>query len=66
MFSWRTGWAATVAGIVGALAATDTLPMLTAILTETIGAKAAHTAGLLVTLAAIVVAKLSHSTKPDA
>ena len=53
-------------GAVGILAAADTLPMLTTLLSETIGPKAAHVGGLLITFAALIVAKLSHSTKPEA
>lgn len=59
MFRNRTGWVAVLVSVVGALTAVDTMPMLSAFLTETIGAKAAHGIGAALSLVAVVVAKLS-------
>ena len=64
-FSWTTGWVATVATILGILTATDTIPILTDLLTQILGAGLAmKVVGVLSSIGALV-AKLSHSTKPD-
>lgn len=62
MFRSRTGWLAVVVSIIGALTAVDVLPLVSAFLTETIGAKAAHGIGAALSLMGVVIAKLSNPT----
>lgn len=66
MFQSKTGWGAVALTILGALTAADVLPMLSEFLKASVGEQAAHTAGLVLTLAGVIVAKLSHPTPPDA
>ena len=66
MFSWKTGWFAVAVSVLGALTASDTLPLITAFVDGIAGAHAAQVLGSFLTVAGAIVAKLSHSTKPDA
>lgn len=59
MFQSRTGWLAVFVAVVGALTAADIMPLLSTVLTETFGPKAAHTTGAFLSLLGAVVAKLS-------
>lgn len=59
MFQSKTGWAGVAASVVGILTATDVVPIVSEFLTASIGAKAAHLVGLFLSLAGLVVAKLS-------
>jgi hypothetical protein len=51
--------------VFGALTAVDVMPLVSAFLTEAVGAKIAHAVGLALTLVGAVVAKVSQSgTQP--
>lgn len=64
MFQSRTGWVAVLLTVIGALTATDVMPLLSAFLTETVGPQAAHAAGALLGVLGAVVAKLSEPKPP--
>lgn len=64
MFSSKTGWVAVLVSLLGALTATDTLPMVTTLLTSVAGAHTAQAVGTFLTVAGAIIAKLSHSMPP--
>jgi hypothetical protein len=64
-FSWTTGWVAVVVAIVGALTAVDVMPILTDFLTQIVGAESAHKVGVFLSTIGALIAKLSHSQKPE-
>jgi uncharacterized membrane protein YeaQ/YmgE (transglycosylase-associated protein family) len=66
MVSNKMGWLAVVLAVVGALTAGDVMPLLSTVLTETLGAKVAHTVATLLALVGAVVAKLSPPSDPPA
>lgn len=59
MFRSRTGWVAVLVSVIGALTAVDVMPILSAFLAETFGAKIAHGVGAALTLIGTITAKLS-------
>lgn len=59
MFQSKTGWAAVVLAVLGALTAADILPMVSAALSDLLGQKVAHSVGAVLALLGAVVAKLS-------
>lgn len=65
MFQSRTGWAAVVVTVIGALTAVDVMPLLSTFLTDAIGADLAHKIGAFLSFLGVVVAKLS-APKADA
>lgn len=59
MFQSRTGWAAVAVSVVGALTAVDVMPLISTLLTETVGADLAHKIGAFLSFVGVIVAKLS-------
>lgn len=64
MFRSTTGWMAVLVSVLGVLTAADVLPLVSAFLTDTFGAKVAHTLGALLALIGTVTAKLSAAKDP--
>ncbi len=65
MFRSTTGWVAVLVTLIGTLTATDVMPLVSAFLLDTFGAKVAHTVGALLALVGTITAKLS-APKADA
>lgn len=63
MFQSKTGWVAVAVSIVGALTAADVMPLLTAVLIDTVGESAARSIGIALTLLSAITAKLSAPNK---
>ena len=66
MFKARTGWIAVLVTLVGALTATDVMPLISGLLEDTIGPEAAHTIGALLVLVGVIVARFSDPRPPVA
>lgn len=66
MFQSKTGWLAVLVAVIGALTAADIMPLLSAVLSETFGAKVAHSVGAALSLVGAVVAKLAQHAPPPA
>ncbi|MFN8995510.1 MAG: hypothetical protein ACK5X3_17850 [Pseudomonadota bacterium] len=64
MFQSKTGWLAVLVSILGVLTTADVLPLVSAFLTETVGARTAHTIGALLALIGTVIAKMSQAAPP--
>jgi uncharacterized membrane protein len=65
VFQSKTGWLAVLVSILGVLTTADVLPLVSAFLTETVGARTAHTIGALLALIGTVIAKLSQAAPPS-
>lgn len=61
MFRSTTGWVAVLVSVLGVLTTADVLPLVSAFLTDTFGAKVAHTIGALLALVGTITAKLSQA-----
>lgn len=59
MFQSRTGWLGVLVSIIGVLTAADVMPLVSQLLTDTLGASVSHGVGLFLSLLGTVVAKLS-------
>lgn len=66
MFQSRTGWLAVLVSLIGVLTAADVMPLVSQLLTDTLGASIAHGVGLFLTLLGTVVAKLSSAAPTTA
>ena len=64
MFRSTTGWVAVLVSVLGVLTTADVLPLVSAFLTDTFGAKVAHTLGALLALIGTVTAKMSAAKDP--
>jgi len=62
VFSSKTGWFAAFAGVLGILASTDTLPIISTWASTTFGPHVGSIVGSTIAVTALIVAKLSHST----
>lgn len=59
MFQSRTGWLGVLVSLIGVLTAADVMPLVSQLLTDTLGAQVSHGVGLFLSLLGTVVAKLS-------
>jgi multisubunit Na+/H+ antiporter MnhG subunit len=63
VFQSRTGWISVLVSTIGILTAVDVMPLVSEALVATVGPAKAHTAGVVIALVGVVVAKLSDPKK---